>query len=486
MISQFLIMSLRGDTIISRDFTGDVHKVKTTSEVFYTKANRWDEANADEVAPPSFSVDGVQYLYIKTGGVYLLATSRKNVSPALVLEFLSRVANIIKVRPEPRSEPTEFPEKLTPLSFSFSLPGQQDYCGVLNEESIRQNFVLLYELLDEIIDYGVPQNTATDVLKRYILNRPILPEHLPMKSSAVLAKGVGKAPVISKSVLSRDTSGKKGEIFVDIVEKLSITFNSSGYVQNSAIDGSIQVKSYLSGRPLVKIALNEDLQIAGRSDGYNSYGSNYGVLLDDCNFYEHCNLDNFDIDRTITLNPSQGEFALMNYRTTREIRPPFRVTTSLNDSGAFKVELVMKIRAEFAQRIVAPALSVSIPVPKSTVSISFPTDNPRDGKGGKQGQASQPVGTFLEREKKITWTLKKVQGGSEHIVVARVSLNSQSSVSRKKEFGPVSLQFNLPLFNSSRLQVKYLQILNQSAEKGQNPARWIRYMTESSSYICRI
>jgi len=346
--------------------------------------------------------------------------------------------------------------------------------------------VLLYELLDEIIDYGVPQNTATDVLKRYILNRPILPEHLPMKSSAVLAKGVGKAPVISKSVLSRDTSGKKGEIFVDIVEKLSITFNSSGYVQNSAIDGSIQVKSYLSGRPLVKIALNEDLQIAGRSDGYNSYGSNYGVLLDDCNFYEHCNLDNFDIDRTITLNPSQGEFALMNYRTTREIRPPFRVTTSLNDSGAFKVELVMKIRAEFAQRIVAPALSVSIPVPKSTVSISFPTDNPRDGKGGKQGQASQPVGTFLEREKKITWTLKKVQGGSEHIVVARVSLNSQSSVSLKKEFGPVSLQFNLPLFNSSRLQVKYLQILNQSAEKGQNPARWIRYMTESSSYICRI
>jgi len=455
MISQFLVMSLRGDTIISRDFTGDVHKVKTTSEVFYRKANRWDGANSDEEAPPVFYVDGVQYLYIKIGGVYLVATSRKNVSPALVLELLSRVANIIK-----------------------------DYCGVLNEESIRQNFVLLYELLDEIIDYGVPQNTATDVLKRYILNRPILPEQLPMKSSNILAKREGKAPVISKSVLSRDTSGKKGEIFVDIVEKLSITFNSSGYVQNSAIDGSIQVKSYLSGRPLVKIALNEDLQIAGRNDGYNSYGSNYGVLLDDCNFYEHCNLDNFDIDRTITLNPSQGEFALMNYRTTREIRPPFRVTTSLNDSGAFKVELVMKIRAEFAQRIIAPALHVSMPVPKSTIGISFPSDKPAGGKG--QQAAQQALGTFLEKEKKISWTLKKVQGGSEHIVVARISLNSQSSVSVKKEFGPVSLEFNLPLFNSSKLQVKYLQILNQSTEKGQNPARWIRYMTESSSYICRI
>ena len=215
MISQFLIISLRGDTIISRDFTGDVHKVKTTSEVFYRKANKWGHEDEEE-RPPVFCVDGVQYLYIKVGGVYLVATSRKNVAPALVLELLSRVGNIIK-----------------------------DYCGVLNEESIRQNFVLLYELLDEIIDYGVPQNTATDVLKRYILNRPILPEQLPLKSSNILAKRQGKAPVISKSVLSKDSEGKKGEIFVDIVEKLSITFNSSGYVQNSAIDGSIQVKSYL-------------------------------------------------------------------------------------------------------------------------------------------------------------------------------------------------------------------------------------------------
>jgi hypothetical protein len=30
----------------------------------------------------------------------------------------------------------------------------QDYCGVLNEESLRKNFVLVYELLDEMLDYG--------------------------------------------------------------------------------------------------------------------------------------------------------------------------------------------------------------------------------------------------------------------------------------------------------------------------------------------
>ena len=32
----------------------------------------------------------------------------------------------------------------------------RDYCGVINEETIRKNFVLIYEIIDEIIDYGHP------------------------------------------------------------------------------------------------------------------------------------------------------------------------------------------------------------------------------------------------------------------------------------------------------------------------------------------
>jgi AP-4 complex subunit mu-1 len=30
----------------------------------------------------------------------------------------------------------------------------QDYCGVLSEDALRKNFILVYELLDEMIDYG--------------------------------------------------------------------------------------------------------------------------------------------------------------------------------------------------------------------------------------------------------------------------------------------------------------------------------------------
>ena len=38
----------------------------------------------------------------------------------------------------------------------------RDYCGVLNEESIRKNFVLIYEGIDEAIDYGHAQLMTTE------------------------------------------------------------------------------------------------------------------------------------------------------------------------------------------------------------------------------------------------------------------------------------------------------------------------------------
>jgi hypothetical protein len=68
------------------------------------------------------NIDGVNYLHVKVNGLLFVATTRANVSPALILELLQRIARIIK-----------------------------DYCGILSEDSMRKNFVLVYELLDEII-----------------------------------------------------------------------------------------------------------------------------------------------------------------------------------------------------------------------------------------------------------------------------------------------------------------------------------------------
>ncbi len=48
----------------------------------------------------------------------------------------------------------------------------QDYCGLLSEEAVRKNGVLLYEVLDEVIDYGFPQNSSSAALREFVLNEP--------------------------------------------------------------------------------------------------------------------------------------------------------------------------------------------------------------------------------------------------------------------------------------------------------------------------
>jgi len=67
-----------------------------------------------------------------------------NISPVFVLEYLNRITVLLK-----------------------------DYLGNLSEESVRKNFLLVYEIIDEIADYGIVQNTTTGGLKLFVFNDPI-------------------------------------------------------------------------------------------------------------------------------------------------------------------------------------------------------------------------------------------------------------------------------------------------------------------------
>ena len=42
-----------------------------------------------------------------------------------------------------------------------------EYFKELEEESIRDNFVIIYELMDELMDFGYPQTTDSKILQEY-------------------------------------------------------------------------------------------------------------------------------------------------------------------------------------------------------------------------------------------------------------------------------------------------------------------------------
>jgi AP-4 complex subunit mu-1 len=73
-------------------------------------------------------VNGIQFAHIKKKELYFVVSSlNRNLSPSLALELLESIINRI-----------------------------HDFCGGIEEELLRTNFVLIYELMDEIIDFGFP------------------------------------------------------------------------------------------------------------------------------------------------------------------------------------------------------------------------------------------------------------------------------------------------------------------------------------------
>ncbi|KAK6938864.1 Mu homology domain [Dillenia turbinata] len=460
MISQFFVLSQRGDNIVFRDYRGEVPK--GSAEIFFRKVKFWKEDGEEGDAPPIFNVDGVNYFHVKVAGLLFVATTRVNLSPSLVLELLQRIARVIK-----------------------------DYLGILNEDSLRKNFVLVYELLDEVIDFGYVQTTSTEVLKSYVFNEPIVIDAARMPSlgpAAIFMQGNKRMPgtAVTKSVVANEPGGRKREeIFVDIIERLSVTFSSSGYILTSEIDGTIQMKSYLTGNPEIRLALNDDLSIGSSGRSLYDYSSSAGsgaVVLDDCNFHESVHLDSFDIDRTLTLVPPDGEFPVMNYRITQAFRPPFRINTLIEEAGSLRAEVIIKVRAEFSSDITANTVVIQMPLPSYTTRVSFELEP------GSVGNTTD----FKEASRRLEWGLKKanyslffsIVGGSEHTLRAKLTFSQESHGNITREAGPVSMTFTIPMYNASRLQVKYLQIAKKS--KAYNPYRWVRYVTQANSYVARI
>merc|ERR1712151_1007020 len=271
--------------------------------------------------------------------------------------------------------------------------------------------------LDGMVGFGFPQTTNTEHLKSCIHNEAVVIEqpkaelNLPKWNPRTVPSNAVHRPV---GPTQNDSSrSKKNEIFVDILERIPVLMSANGFVVNSAIDGSIQMKSYLVGNPELKLALNEDIQIKNQNLG--GFGGGYGaVTLDDCNFHECVDLQDFSDLRTLSFYPPDGEFAVMNYRVTGDFRVPFRIFPFVEQQTPHKLEITIKVRAYIPEQNYGGNVQISCMLPKSTASVS------NELGANVSGHSAE----YLPADHKLTWTIKKFQGGSESTIKARVTLSS--------------------------------------------------------------
>ena len=436
--------------------------MQSSPEIMFRKVMLWDGEGDD--APPVFQVDDVHYIYVKAGSMYWGATTKENVSPSLVLELLNRLFWITN-----------------------------DYVGHVSEESVRKNFVLIYELLDEILDHGFPQNSSTERLKDFIAMEPAISRP---KSRLSVGAAAGPSEVI-KSVLNTSRTGAKEEIFVDIVEKTTAIFGSSGHLKASSIVGSVQVKSYLHGNPMIRLGLSDNLilsQDGSSGDHQLSYGSGddmYGpVVFDTYSLHENVDQEGFTRDKVLELVPPEGHFSLLTYRSTRPFRPPFRVYPILEDDAYSdeKITLMLRIRAEYDASKIASGVEVVVPFPPNVLRAHIQTDTENNDAtllSVLPGKTFTQRAEWYDRDSKIKWLLKNLKGGREHTLRVRLTVEPGQAHMVKHEMGPIMVHFVLPGKPTlSGLDVKYMKIMRDTA-KGQGPARWFRAVAVANTYQIR-
>ena len=329
----------------------------------------------------------------------------------------------------------------------------KDFCGVLSEEAIRKNFVLIYEVIDEMLDFGYPQLTSTDQVKDYIVSPPELPPKVKVGGSSMFNKNSIKVNATNNPITNYKS---RNEIFVDVVEKISVLFNSQMNVINSSIDGSIKMKSYLTGAPVLKLIFNNDTQ------------------LDDYNFHECVDDSDFKYNRKLMVTPPAGEFIAMNYRMTRDFIFPFKIFSFLNQESNYKIELVLKVKCDLPKDNSAKLVLVKFSTPESASSV-----NPILSKGSKGEKVN-----YSESDKCVDWEIENFSGDKELVLSTKITLSKEVSMYHlRKEIGPIKMQFEINQMNSSPLKIKSLLI--EGTEK-ENPSKWVRYITTSNSYVARL
>ncbi len=429
-ISQLFILSRRGDSIIYRDFRRDIKK---SNDIFFHNINFIKE---EETAPPLFNIDGINFIYMKTEDLYIVISTLDNAPPNYYLEVLDRVMKVIK-----------------------------DHIGELTEESIRKNFVLIYEIIDEMIDFGYPQLIDTEQVMQFVFTEPIVDLSKINTLKEMINRNVKSNINAIRSVADAKA---KNEIYVDIIEKITCLFARNGNLISSGIDGCIKMKSYLKNSPEMKIVFGDEVSM-----GKSSY--NRGRMeLSGYNFCQGVRSKDFETQRILYLIPPEGEFILMNYRINNEFAPPFKLYTIVEESD-YKLELRIKLLANFSNKVKASNIKIKFNAPKDTQSVYFNLP-----KKLKEEQYTD----YNQNDLICIWRIPSLFGGSENTLSVKYTLAVNKPNLSRKELGPLIMSFDISNYNVSHMQINELKVI--SNDKNYNAMRWIRTFTKNKSYVTRI
>jgi len=419
VLSAIYILDMKGKVLINRNYRGDVDN--SMIDKFIGLVSEKDE---DGSLTPLISTPDCTYAFIKHSNLYVVATTKKNSNIAMIFVLLHKICAVM-----------------------------EEYFKDVEEESIRDNFVICYELMDELVDFGYPQTTDGKILQEYITQEGHKLEIAP------------KPPPAVTNAVSWRTEGvkyRKNEVFLDVIESVNLLAGASGNVLRSEIVGAIKMRVYLSGMPELRLGLNDKVlfETTGR-------GKSKSVELEDVKFHQCVRLSRFENDRTISFIPPDGEFELMSYRLNTHVKPLIWIESVIERHAHSRIEYMVKAKSQFKRRSTANNVEIIIPVPNDADGPKFKTT----------------IGhcKYAPEQSAVIWSIKSFPGGKEYLMRAHFGLPSVTAEDSEGK-PPIQVKFEIPYFTTSGIQVRYLKIIEKS---GYQALPWVRYITQNGDYQLR-
>lgn len=444
MIGGLFVYNHKGEVLISRVYRDDIGRNAVD-------AFRVNVIHArQQVRSPVTNIARTSFFHIKRANIWLAAVTKQNVNAAMVFEFLLKIIEVMHA-----------------------------YFGKVSEENIKNNFVLIYELLDEILDFGYPQNLDTGALKTFITQQGV-------KSATKEEQAQITSQVTGQIGWRREgIKYRRNELFLDVLEFCNLLMSPQGQVLSSHVAGKVVMKSYLSGMPECKFGINDKLIMDSKGKGsvggglsstnnMNDSDLNRGgkpsVVIDDCQFHQCVKLSKFETEHSISFIPPDGEFELMRYRTTKDISLPFRVIPLVREVGRTKMEVKIVLKSNFKPSLLGQKIEVKIPTPLNTAGVQLIC---------LKGKAK-----YKAAENAIVWKIKRMAGMKETQLSAEVEL-LETDTKKKWTRPPISMNFEVP-FAPSGFKVRYLKVFEPKLNYSDHDViKWVRYIGRSGLYETR-
>ena len=335
MIDSLFIIGEDKQIIIEKHWKSIIER--SVLEPFYVSLKSC--VSSSDVPPVLENGDYVLFV-VKEDNIFFIAVSKNEVSPMLAIEFIKRIISLFRA-----------------------------YINNVSEMKIRSNFSLIYQLLDEVADFGVPVITEPSIMSSLIA----VPTTLN-KMSSFMNKVVGFAdedtwlPGSNNSTISwrrPDVKYARNEIRFYIVERLNATVTPKGKIVDVSANGTVRVQSRLSGNP----------EIAAMLTGVDNV---QGIFL-----HKIVNRSRFNASKTLEFVPLDGVFDVMNYNVTavKDFAPAFYCRPSLawakGESGYWgQLEVMLGARPRGKKQVegnplIASNIVVTITLPAETTGANI-------------------------------------------------------------------------------------------------------------------